>query len=69
MIYVMGLLLIALFLLDLRLGSISITLGEILDHLRGRNPLSEKQLIILTKFRLPRIATALLAGADRKSVV
>ena len=59
----MGLLLIALFLLDLRLGSISITLGEILDHLRSRDPLSEQQLIILTRFRLPRIATALLAGA------
>lgn len=62
-IYVLGLFLIALFLLDLRLGSISIPLGEILDHLRGRNPLTEQQLLILTKFRLPRIATALLAGA------
>lgn len=63
MIYVLGLLLIALFLLDLRLGSISISLGEILDHVRGRSELSEQQLLILTRFRLPRIATALITGA------
>ena len=35
-IYVLGLLLIALFLLDLRLGSLSIGLGEILGHTTGR---------------------------------
>lgn len=62
-IYVLGLLLIALFLLDLSLGSLSIGLGEILGHLRGRSVLSDQQMLILTKFRLPRIATALLAGA------
>lgn len=62
-IYVLGLLLMALFLLDLRLGSLSIGLGEILGHLRGSSELSEQQLLILTKFRLPRIATAILAGA------
>ena len=62
-IYVLGLLLIALFLLDIRLGSLSITLTDILAHLRGRAALSEQQLLILTKFRLPRIATALMAGA------
>jgi iron complex transport system permease protein len=63
MIYVLGLLLIALFLLDLRMGSISISLGEILVHVLGRSELSDQQLLILTKFRLPRIATALMAGA------
>ena len=62
-IYVLGLLLMALFLLDLRLGSLSIGLGEILGHLRGSSELSDQQMLILTKFRLPRIATALLAGA------
>ena len=62
-IYVLGLLLMALFLLDLRLGSLSIGLGEILGHIRGRSELSGQQLLILTKFRLPRIVTALLAGA------
>ena len=34
-----------------------------LGHLRGKAALSEQQVLILTKFRLPRIATALMAGA------
>jgi iron complex transport system permease protein len=62
-IYFMGLLLIVLVLIDLRLGSIHISLGEILGHLLGGKELSDQQLVILTRFRLPRIATALLAGA------
>jgi len=62
-IYLLGLLLIALFLLDIRLGSISITLSDMADHLLGRSRLSDQQLVILTKFRLPRVATALMAGA------
>jgi iron complex transport system permease protein len=62
-IYILGLLLIVLFLLDIRLGSISITFSDMLSHLRGRTELSEQQVLILTKFRLPRIATALMAGA------
>ena len=32
-------------------------------HINGRGSLSDQQLIILTRFRLPRVATALLAGA------
>jgi iron complex transport system permease protein len=62
-IYFLGLLLIALFLLDIRLGSISITFADMLGHLTGKGTLSELQVLILTKFRLPRIATALMAGA------
>jgi len=62
-IYVLGLLLIALFLLDIRLGSISISFSDMLAHISGRESLSEQQMLILTKFRLPRIATALMAGA------
>ncbi|TFH27143.1 MAG: iron ABC transporter permease [Bacteroidia bacterium] len=61
--YSMGLLLIVLFLIDLRLGSIRISLGEIVGHLWGGEKLSDQQVVILTKFRLPRLATALLAGA------
>ena len=34
-----------------------------LAHISGRASLSEQKLLILTKFRLPRIATALMAGA------
>lgn len=62
-IYLLGLLLIALFLLDIRLGAISITFGDMIGHLLGKSVLSDQQLIILTKFRLPRLATALMAGA------
>ncbi|RLD96037.1 MAG: iron ABC transporter permease [Bacteroidetes bacterium] len=62
-IYALGLLLIVLFLLDIRLGSLSITFADMLSHLMGRTELSEQQVLILTKFRLPRIATALMAGA------
>jgi iron complex transport system permease protein len=61
--YSMGLLLIVLVLIDLRLGSIRISLGDIFGHLWGGEELSDQQLVILTKFRLPRLATALLAGA------
>lgn len=61
--YFMGLLLIVLVLLDLRLGSIRISLLEMLGHLFGQEKLSEQKWIILSKFRLPRLATALLAGA------
>jgi ABC-type Fe3+-siderophore transport system permease subunit len=61
--YFMGLLLIVLALIDLRLGSIRISLGDITGHLWGGEELSDQQLVILTRFRLPRLATALLAGA------
>ena len=49
--------------LDIRLGSISISFADMLGHLRGKATLSEQQVLILSKFRLPRIATALMAGA------
>lgn len=56
-------LLLAVMLLDIRLGSIRITFGELIRHLFGSASLSDQQLIIFNKFRLPRLATALLAGA------
>jgi iron complex transport system permease protein len=62
-IYILGLLLIALFLLDIRLGSISISFGDMLGHLTGKGTLSEQQVLIISKFRLPRVATALMVGA------
>ncbi|MBE9518657.1 MAG: iron ABC transporter permease [Bacteroidetes bacterium] len=62
-IYALGLLLIVLFLLDIRLGSLSITFADMLTHISGKASLSDQQVLILTKFRLPRIATALMAGA------
>jgi iron complex transport system permease protein len=57
------LLLLALSLLDIRLGGISISFREMASHLFGSARLTDQQLLILTKFRLPRLATALLAGA------
>lgn len=63
MLIMLVLLLALLALLDIRLGSVQITFAEIIQHLRGSDALTEQQLIILTKFRLPRLATALLAGA------
>ncbi|MCD4710519.1 MAG: iron ABC transporter permease, partial [Bacteroidales bacterium] len=62
-IYFLGLLLVILFLVDIRLGSISIPFNDMLGHLLGWSELSDQQLVILTKFRLPRVATALMAGA------
>jgi len=59
----MGLLLVALVLLDLRLGSIRITWSDMFRQVWGQKVLSDQQWIILTRFRLPRLATALLAGA------
>ena len=32
-------------------------------HITGRSSLTEQEVLILTRFRLPRVATALLAGA------
>ena len=57
------LLLVLLALIDIRLGSISITFKEMARHLAGSSLLSDQQLIILNKFRLPRLVTALMVGA------
>ena len=57
------LLLTVLVLLDIRLGSVPVTYADIWKHLIGSAPLSDQQQVILLKFRLPRLATALLAGA------
>jgi iron complex transport system permease protein len=56
-------LLLLLILLDLRLGTVHITLAEIFGYILGRIELTEQQVLILSKFRLPRILTALVAGA------
>jgi iron complex transport system permease protein len=57
------LLLLVLVMLDIRLGSVRITFSDMLAHISGNDPLTDQQRIILQKFRLPRVATALLAGA------
>lgn len=57
------LLLAVMVLLDIRLGSVKITFSDMLAHLTDKGGMSDQQLVILKKFRLPRVATALLAGA------
>jgi len=57
------LMLVVLALIDIRLGSITITYKEMINHLAGSSLLSDHQLIILNKFRLPRLVTALMVGA------
>ena len=60
---VLGLFIFFLILLDLTLGSVRIAPLDIFRHLFGREVLSDQALIIITRFRIPRIVTALLAGA------
>jgi len=55
--------LLALVLLDIRLGTVRITFADMAAHLSGQQPLDSQQHVILTRFRLPRLITALLAGA------
>ncbi len=62
-ILILTLLLLILALLDIRLGSVKITFREMWQHVAGVERLTGQQLIILTRFRLPRLATALMAGA------
>jgi iron complex transport system permease protein len=59
----LALLIVVLMLLELRLGSVRITLVNMLHQLWGKEFLTDQQLVILTKFRLPRMIAALLAGA------
>lgn len=63
MLLLLVVLLAVLALLDIRLGSINVTFKEMAGHLTGSSKLSDQQLLILTKFRLPRLSTALLTGA------
>lgn len=59
----LGLILVLLALLDIRLGSVPITFSGMARHISGSEILPAQDLIILKKFRLPRLVTALLAGA------
>lgn len=59
----MALLLLLLLVVDISLGSMGIHPADIWSHMWGQDVLSDQQLVILTKFRLPRVATALMAGA------
>ncbi len=55
--------LLILILLDVALGSVKIPLIHFLSALTGNGELTPQERIILYSFRLPRLATALAAGA------
>ncbi len=57
------LVLLALIFLDLLSGSIALGPGDLLRRLAGLKVLSRQQETILFNFRIPRVLTALLAGA------
>lgn len=57
------LVLLSLVLVDLLTGTIRISPGDLFRHISGRELLDQPQEIILKNFRIPRVLTALLAGA------
>jgi iron complex transport system permease protein len=59
---VLALLLILSLFYDLTLGSVDLSLGDVFDGLFAYDKNAEAQMI-LSNFRLPRVSTALLAGA------
>lgn len=63
MMVVMLLLLTALFLLDIALGSVHIPLGSVVEILLGNGSDSVAWEKIVTTIRLPKAATAVIAGA------
>ena len=56
--------LLVLFVLDIFIGSVSIPPGEILNILSGGEPSRETWYHIVTKLRLPRVITAMVAGSS-----
>ena len=60
--FVLGVILISLFVLDIALGSVAIPLGDVLAILMGRDS-APAWTSIITQIRLPKAVTAVLAGA------
>ena len=58
----LGILLIALFILNISLGSVSIPLSSVVDFILLRPPVDSSWYIIIEKFRLPKALTATLVG-------
>lgn len=62
--YLLSVLLVALlFLLDIRYGTVSIPLPEVLQTLAGREASQQSWEVIIRDFRLPKAITAVLAGS------
>ena len=58
----LGILLMALFILNISLGSVSIPLSSVVDFILLRPPVDSSWYIIIEKFRLPKALTATLVG-------
>ena len=58
----LGILLMALFILNISLGSVSIPLSSVVDFILLRPPVDSSWYIIIEKFRLPKALTAILVG-------
>lgn len=63
--FVVGIiLLVAVFMLNIILGSVDVSLGEIFDSFFNSQNVSSSHLSIITKIRLPRTLAALAGGAS-----
>lgn len=60
--WILGILVITLFIADLVLGSVMISLGDIIDVIVGNSD-NQNWIFILRDFRLPKAITAVLVGA------
>ena len=58
----LGILLMALFILNISLGSVSIPLSSVIDFILLRPPVDSSWHLIIEKFRLPKALTATLVG-------
>lgn len=58
----LGAILVLLYFYDLTLGSVELSLGDVIDGIIAYDKNPEAQMV-LTTFRIPRVTTALLAGA------
>ena len=56
-------LIVILIIVDISSGSVKISLAEIFSYFKGSEELSRQHLVILRDFRIPRVITAVLAGA------
>jgi len=64
--WILGILLITLFIADLVLGSVLISFRDILDVFRGRSD-NQNWVFIVRDYRLPKAITAVLVGAGLSS--
>ncbi len=59
----LAILLLVLVMLNISVGTVRIPFGDVISFLSGKGELSTQHRLILSDFRVPRLITALLAGA------